>query len=265
MPQYICKTCAVQQAKSATPPATCPICEDPRQFVPEGGQAWMTPDALSGYGNAFRMVAPDTMTIRTVPQLGIGQRAFLLRTPAGNVLWDCITLLDEATIQIVRALGGLAAVAISHPHFYSAMARWGRTFDCPVFIHARDREWVQEPDPCIAFWDGETRDILSGLTLHRFGGHFPGSAVLHWRERRTLFTGDTVLVTTDRQHVAFQWSYPNDVPLPAATVREMAARFEALDFASLHSPFTERGSIEEDAKEAVARSAARHLEPPCYD
>ncbi len=265
MPHYICKACGIQRPKTVAPPALCPVCDDPRQFVPASGQAWMTPDALvAEHGNIFRYVAPGVMTIRPEPRVGIGQRAFLLRTPSGNVLWDCVTLLDAATEDIINALGGLAAVTISHPHVYSAMARWGRVFDCPVLVHARDREWVPEADPPVEFWEEDIREVLPGLDLHRMGGHFPGSAVLHWRDRRRLFTGDTVLVTADRRHVTFQWSFPNDVPLPADTVRRMAARFDRLDFDALHSSFDGR-DIPEDAREAVARSAARHIDPPRYD
>lgn len=223
----------------------------------------MAPDALvAGHDNVIRQVAPDLMSIRTVPQVGIGQRAFLIRTPGGNVLWDCITLLDAATIAVIEALGGLAAVAVSHPHTYSAMARWGRVFDCPVLAHADDAKWIAEDDPHIERWTGETRAVLPGVDLHRIGGHFAGSSVLHWVERRELFTGDTVLVTSDRAHVAFMWSYPNNVPLPADCVRKMAARLGEIDFDTLRSPFESRGDIVGDARAAVARSAARHVDPP---
>ncbi len=266
MPRYICKSCSIQRPRTAAPPETCPVCEDPRQFVPASGQAWMTPDTLTAvHSNAFRQVAPNLMTIRTSPQIGIGQRAFLLRTPAGNVLWDCITLLDDATVEIIGALGGLTAVAISHPHFHASMVRWGRAFGCPVLVHARDREWVPEADPCLDFWDEDSREVVPGVDIHRLGGHFPGSAVLHWREQRAIFAGDTVLVTADRRHVTFQWSYPNDVPLAADTVRGIASRLATLDFDALYSPFEERGDIATGAKDAVARSAVRHIDPPRYD
>ena len=42
----------------------------------------------------------------------------------GNVLWECVTLLDDATAEAVEALGGLAAIAISHPHYYASMVAW---------------------------------------------------------------------------------------------------------------------------------------------
>jgi glyoxylase-like metal-dependent hydrolase (beta-lactamase superfamily II) len=142
VPKYLCKACGIQHPERPAPPENCLICEDPRQFVPAAGQQWITPKTLAvGRFNVFRKVAPGLFGISTVPQFAIGQRAFLVVTPAGNMLWDCLSFLDDATIEIIRALGGIKAVAVSHPHFYSAMATWGRTFDCPVFVHDADRQW----------------------------------------------------------------------------------------------------------------------------
>ena len=265
MPRYICKTCGVQRAKSPSPPPACPICDDARQAIPAAWQGWITPDRLvADHGTVFRQVAPGITSLRTEPKIGIGQRVFLLQTEAGNVLWDCLTLLDDATVSLIKGLGGLAAIAISHPHFHAAMARWGQVFDCPVLIHARDREWVAAADPCLEFWEGETREALPGIDLHRFGGHFPGSTVLHWRKRRALFTGDTIMVTPNQRHAVFQWSFPNDVPLHPDAVRSIAARTGTLDFETLYAGFEGREIIA-DAKEIVARSAGRHCNPPRYD
>ena len=119
-----------------------------------------------------------------------------------------------------------------------------------------------DPDPCISFWTGETKEILPGITIHRLGGHFPGSTVLHWIDRRALFPGDTILVAFDRKHVSFMWSYPNNVPLPAADVERIWSRLGTLEFDSIYSPFWERGEIDRNAKEAVARSIERHLKGP---
>jgi hypothetical protein len=262
MPKFLCTACGVQYSENPVPPSRCVICEDPRQFVPKAGQAWTTPDKLRvDHFNVFRKMAPDLFAFSTVPRFGIGQRAFLIITPSGNVLWDCVSFLDSATIDIIRLLGGLKAIAISHPHFYSAVSTWGQTFECPVFVHEADKEWLVDPDACISFWTGETKDILPGITIHRLGGHFPGSTVLHWIERRALFPGDTVLVT-DQKHVSFMWSYPNLVPLPASEVQRIGTRLGALDFDSIYSPFWERGEIERDAKAAVERSIQRHLKGP---
>jgi glyoxylase-like metal-dependent hydrolase (beta-lactamase superfamily II) len=263
VPKYLCKACGIQHPERPAPPEHCLICEDPRQFVPTAGQEWITPKTLAvGRFNVFRKVAPGLFGISTVPQFAIGQRAFLVVTPAGNILWDCLSFLDDATVEIIRALGGIKAVAVSHPHFYSAMATWGRMFDCPVFVHDADRQWLVEPDPCVQFWTGETFDILPDITLHRLGGHFPGSTVLHFPERRTLLSGDTMLVTWDQMHVSFMWSYPNYVPLAAADVKRIGQRLAALDFDAIYSAFWGRGDIVRNAKAAVERSIARHILGP---
>jgi hypothetical protein len=158
MPKFLCKSCGVQHPDAVAPPPHFRFCEDERQFVPREGQQWVTPEALSvGRFNVFRKVAPDLFGISTMPPFAIGQRAFLLVTPLGNVLWDCLSFLDSATTETIRAFGGIKAIAVSHPHFYSAVASWGRVFDCPVLLHDADRQWLVEPDPCIEFWTGAVR------------------------------------------------------------------------------------------------------------
>ena len=108
MPAFICKTSGTQFTPSEAPPPRCPICDDERQFVPPSGQTWTTHDALvRRHTNTFRQEEPGLIGIGIVPAFAIGQRALLLRTAQGNVLWDCITLLDDATVEIVKGLGGL--------------------------------------------------------------------------------------------------------------------------------------------------------------
>jgi hypothetical protein len=129
MTAFICETCGCQFAEAQTAPERCSICEDARQFVRPGGQAWTTPAVLAQrHRNSFRQYEAGLLGIGTVPDFAIGQRALLIRSSQGNVLWDCIALLDPATIEIVKALGGLRAIAISHPHFYSTMVEWSRAF-----------------------------------------------------------------------------------------------------------------------------------------
>src|SRR5439155_9897580 len=119
--------------------------------------------------------------IGTEPKFGIGQRALLVRAPEGNVLWDCVSLVDDATVEAVRGLGGISALAISHPHYYSCMVEWSRAFgDAPVYLHESDRQWVVRDDDAIVFWHGETCALGDGLTIIRCGGHFDGASVLHW-------------------------------------------------------------------------------------
>ena len=155
----MCVTCGVQHALSPEPPARCAVCETPRQYVPESGQAWTTMDDLRArHVNEVREDAGLT-AIGTTPRFGIGQRALLVPWGATNLLWDCVTLLDEPTAAEVERRGGLGAIAISHPHYYSAMAEWAQRFDCPVLLHAADAAWIMRRDPAIELWDGETREL----------------------------------------------------------------------------------------------------------
>src|SRR4051795_7651786 len=122
MPIQICSTCGTSYPDTPAPPSHCQICTDERQFVPPGGQVWTTREKLArGHVNAWRLLETGLFEIHSHPQFAIGQRALLLRTAQGNVLWDCIALLDDATEQLIRGLGGLRAIAISHPHYYTCM------------------------------------------------------------------------------------------------------------------------------------------------
>ena len=189
-------------------------------------------------------------------------RCKLIRTPAGNYLWDCITVLDPATVEVVKGLGGLAGIAISHPHYYSCMVEWSHAFGAPIHLHAADREWVMRPDKSIVSWEGETKSLADGLTLVRCGGHFEGGTVLHWRGgaegRGALLTGDILQVVADRKHVSFMWSYPNYVPLPASAVERIVRAVEPFDYDRVYGAFWDM-VIDRDGKAVVQRSAERYL------
>src|SRR5256886_12422479 len=55
-----------------------------------------------------------------------GVQTCALPISGGNVMWDCIPLVDEPVVEAVRGLGGVRAIAISHPHYYSGMIEWSR-------------------------------------------------------------------------------------------------------------------------------------------
>ncbi|WNG27059.1 MBL fold metallo-hydrolase [Cystobacter fuscus] len=264
MAVHLCSTCGTSYPESTRPPERCPICEDERQYVPRGGQTWTTPEALArGHVNSWREFEPGLLAIHTQPGFAIGQRALLLRTPAGNILWDCVALLDAATEAIVRALGGLRAIALSHPHYYTCMQDWARAFDCPIHLHDADAQWVMRPDAHIQFWKGETMALGEQLTLLRLGGHFPGGTVLHWAagadQRGALLSGDIVQVAGDTSRVSFLWSYPNMMPLSAGTVRRIAATLAPWRFERIYGSFPGRETLE-GGSDTVARSARRYIE-----
>jgi glyoxylase-like metal-dependent hydrolase (beta-lactamase superfamily II) len=265
MPAYICVTCGVQHAESEAPPASCPICEDERQYVGWNGQQWTTlPEMVAkGYRNVVRDEDPDLTSITTVSAFGIGQQALLVRGPAGNVLWDCISFLDDATVAAVRARGGIQAIAISHPHFYGTCVEWSRAFgDAPIYIHAADRQWVMRPGPSVVLWEGDAVDARPGLRVVHLGGHFDGATVLHWPEgvdgRGALLSGDTLQVVMDRRFVSFMYSYPNLIPLSAEAVERIAAKIRPYRYERVYGAFNGR-TVRLDGAQAVERSAERYV------
>jgi hypothetical protein len=253
--RFICATCGVQFPDSEEPPPACPICEDPRQYVPEDGQRWTTMEELAGDHRNVVRTDGELTGIGTDPGFAIGQRALLVPFGERAVLWDCVTLLDEAAEAAVRDAGGLAAIAISHPHYYSAMVEWAHRFDCPVLLHADDAEWIMRPDSAIELWEGETRELGHGLTLIRCGGHFPGGTVLHSGHR--LLAGDIIQVIPDRRHVGFMYSYPNLIPLPQAEVRRIAAALAPYEFEQIYGAWWGR-IVRRGGKAVVERSAERY-------
>ncbi len=263
MPCFICTTCGVQHADSVLPPERCAVCEDERQYVGWSGQLWTTLAHLRAtHTNVFRPKWPDLIGVGTEPAFAIGQRALLVRDPAFPLLWDCISLIDDATVASLRAAGGIRAIAISHPHYYSCMVEWARAFDVPIYLHAADRSWVMRPDPAIVFWEGDTHRLADGLTLIRCGGHFPGATVLHWArgaERRgALLASDVLQVGQDRRSVSFMYSYPNYIPLDAATVRRIGAMLEPFAFDQIYGAWWQR-NVPSGAKDVVHRSIRRYL------
>ena len=263
MPNFICTTCGTQHAESDLSPSICTVCEDQRQYVKATGQQWTTLERLRLTNrNSIRFEERGLTGIGVEPHFAIGQRALLLRTPKGNVLWDCVSLLDAAVVEMVKALGGISAIAISHPHYYSSMVEWSRAFgDVPIYLHAADRQWVMRPDKAIVFWDSETKSLDDGLTLIRCGGHFDGGTVLHWKDgaegKGALLTGDIIQVVADRKHVSFMYSYPNYIPLSAAAVERIVKAVEPFEYERVYGAFWDM-VIERDGKAAVSRSAERY-------
>jgi hypothetical protein len=262
MPAWICATCGVQYPDTGQPPPACPICEDERQYVGWGGQRWTTMDELGrDHAVVLREEEPGLTGVGVEPAFGIGQRALLVRAPRGNVLWDCISLLDEPARQRIRDAGGIDAICMSHPHFYGSCVEIAEAFGARILIPRADQQWIQRPSPRIELFDEEAEPV-PGLTLARIGGHFDGAAVLHWPEgsqgRGALLTGDTITVAQDRDWVSFMWSYPNLIPLDEATIRDIGRRVERFAFDRVYGGWWGRVVVA-DGPGAIRRSADRYI------
>jgi glyoxylase-like metal-dependent hydrolase (beta-lactamase superfamily II) len=264
MENFICVTCGVQYDGTREAPGHCLICEDDRQYIGHKGQLWTTLRRMQeNHRNRIDEIELNLTGIGTEPGFAIGQRALLIQTPHGNILWDCVSLLDDATIVAVRQLGGIQAIAVSHPHLVGSLVEWSRVFDnAPIYWHADNRQWVMRPDPAFVFWENETCELWDGLRLVCCGGHFPGSAVLHWPQGAqgsgVLLTGDTITVVQDRRYVSFMYSYPNIIPLSAPAVRRIVQAVEPYLFDRIYGGWWD-AVVASDAKGVLNRSAERYI------
>ena len=259
MNAFICVTCGTQFPRSDEPPCGCPICLDERQYVGHDGQQWTTMNELAhDHRNRIDEVEPGLVGIGTEPSFAIGQRALLV----DGLLWDCISLLDDETVNSVERAGGIHTIAISHPHYYAAMVEWAERFDARLLLHKGDLEWIMRPSKRIELWSGERRRVSDELEVIRLGGHFDGGTVCLWSAgatgRGALLSGDIVQVVPDRNWVSFMHSYPNLIPLPVHEIERMRGLIETFEFDRLYGAWWDR-VIREDAKAKVLRSAARYV------
>lgn len=265
MDSRICETCGTEYPPTTAPPSRCAICEEERQYVSPSGQKWTDLSALRRtHRNVFVEQESGLIGIGMEPHFAIGQRALLVSTGEGNFLWDCVPLIDELTQAAVEKLGGIKAIAISHPHYYSSMVSWSERFaGIPIFLHEADREWAMRRDGNIEFWSGGTKVLGPGLTLIRCGGHFAGGTVLHWSQgaagKGALLTGDVLQVAPDRQHVSFMRSYPNYIPLSAGVIERIMGRIRSVTFDRIYGAFWDR-VIASNARASVIRSANRYVD-----
>ncbi|MFE5307048.1 hydrolase [Isoptericola sp. NPDC056605] len=265
---WICRTCAVEHS---TRPEVCAICADERQWVPVTGQAWTTLDELAAEGLAVEVaeLEPDLLALHATPHVGIGQQAKVVRTDAGALLWDPLGFVDDVGVAAVvsAAAGGDVVIAASHPHMFGVQVEWSRRLaaatgrDVPVLVSEADAGWVARPDAVIETWSPDAsgeREVLPGVVLSQPGGHFPGSAVVHWTGadgRGVLLSGDTIFANPDRT-ASFMRSYPNRIPLSGAVVTRVAEHVARRPFDRLYNNFD--GVIPADARDVVLRSAERH-------
>ncbi len=241
------------------------VCADERQWVPPGGQRWTTLAELgaAGHRSDVREVEPGLTGIGADPPVAIGQRALLVATPAGNLLWDPSGFIDDAALAAVRSAGGLSFVTASHPHFYGAIASWAAAFGAEILVPAADAAWLRSPaDLRVRLWSG-TLSVLPGVTLVQCGGHFPGSAVLHWASgaegRGVLLAGDTIFVTPGEDRVTFVWSAPNRLPLSEQAVQGVVDAVRPYAFDRIYGGWW-APVIRSGARDVVLRGGARYIE-----
>ncbi|KAI9026365.1 hypothetical protein DFJ74DRAFT_717552 [Hyaloraphidium curvatum] len=292
MPRWICTTCGnnpLRDAPDGSRPVECQICVDERQYVGIGGsgkQEWTTLEEMVAAGRHRNVLRPvrcgngKLFEMFTVPSFGIGQRALVALTPRGAVMFDSLAYVDAASVRGVKAaLGGkdLAAIVVSHPHFYGGMATWAKELGgCPVFVHRRDEGWIPEADrAAVTFWDGEQLPIfgepsrdsaggrkVAGAEAVHVGGHFEGSTVcvveLEGVKDQILLSSDSFLPTPRHTSISMMYSFPNLVPLPPSDMLRAWRAVEPYPFGAILGAFPGR-DVEGGGREVVRESVGKLL------
>lgn len=259
--QIICSTCGTY-FPAASVPELCTICNEDRQYIPEGGQRWTKPEDLNSKHNiAINQLKENLYELEISPMFAIGQRALLVISESGNVLWDCIPMLDEATANFIKSKGGLKAIAFSHPHYYSNMNDWADVFDCPVYIHENDEPYIVQKGLHIKLWQGEELALSDGIKILLIGGHFDGSSILHvpfLSKDGSILCGDTLFLSPNKKHFSVMRSYPNKIPLPLSEIRRIKKRLESIPADTFYG-YVKAQNLDADVKQIFEVSMERYL------
>jgi len=257
----ICSTCGTSYPEDSAP-EICTICLDERQWVPPSGQSWTKPEELHNkHSVKLNRLHERLYEMEINPMFAIGQRALLVLSEKGNVLWDCIPLLDELAIEFIKSKGGLKAIAFSHPHFYSNMNEWAEIFDCPIYIHKNDEEHIMVKGKHIQLWKADEIDLWDGMKIICIGGHFAGSSILHvpfLSKEGTIICGDTLFLSPSKKHFSAVYSSPNRIPLPLAEITRIKKRFDNIPFDCFYG-YIKTQNLLKDVKETLEISMAKYV------
>ena len=258
---HVCCTCGTQFPPSEGPPETCAICLDERQYVGWRGQRWTSVSDLAERSVIRFEDATGVMTLVQDPSFAIGQRAFLIPHRGSHVMWECLSTVTDEAVERIETMGGVSAIAISHPHFYTAMNTWSDALGgVPIYLHSADREFVQFPSNAIRFWEGDRFELSPSLELVRLPGHFEGCAGLFWKDGPrpggSLFPGDAIQVVMDRRYATFMYSYPNAIPLGATALARLEHHADRLQYDDVYGYSRDRQIIG-GAKARIDASFAR--------
>lgn len=257
----ICVTCGTRYQSSKFNEGQCPVCMDDRQYVNLAGQQWTSyAEMEKNQSIKFHKLREDIYELKVVPSFAIGQKAHLILGENGNVLWDCLPFVDEASLAFIEELGGLDAIAISHPHYYGLMAEWAEYFDCPIFLHQLDSKWVMDENSKVKYFSEERLQVMPGIQVIHTGGHFPGSTVLHYKRKDktpALFGGDSLYLSLSKKHLSAMYSYPNNIPLSGKELFDCFNKIDELKFDAFFGAFSWQ-NLFEGAEKVFRNSLQRY-------
>lgn len=145
--------------------------------------------------------------------------------PGGNVLIDS-PRFNAPLARRIAALGGLAAMVLTHRDDVADHDRWAQRFGCPRWIHAADADAAPTAERRL---EGEEAVALDAdLTLIPTPGHTAGSLVALLGEQ-ILFSGDHLWWNTGAQAVVASqrycwWNWPRQIE-SVARLRDLDVRW----------------------------------------
>ncbi|MGF1502763.1 MAG: MBL fold metallo-hydrolase [Paracoccaceae bacterium] len=238
---YACANCGHWQIWFADrEPLGCPICMDTRNALPEDGWDFKTEAfAETTFTTSWRQVDDDLWAFTARPKFGLGATGWLTTRDDGNVMFESCPWYSADALEQIRSLGGIRALAASHPHGYGALWQLQRVFAPILTIHRADIPYSK------AFrvtWPADdVHEIAPGLTLHHVGGHYEGHSVLHDMANRRLFVGDSLKIDQTEFGVSTAISchkaYHYEIPLSHGELARYVEVFRQLPFQTAITPF----------------------------
>ncbi len=220
-------------------PASCPVCLDFRHTPAENGfEFWSVEEAARRIATTWHEDENGVLILRSAPALGIGPSGHLFSLPGGNLLFENPAWYSEAALAEIAARGGVRWLAASHPHAYGGLWQVQERFQPEtVAIQREDLPWTNAFQTNHPY--DEFLELAPGVELRHTGGHFDGHAVLHWRDRRTLFAGDMVKfhLSENPPGISTHKGFNRRIPLSHAEIRRYRKVVESLDFDETYTTF----------------------------
>lgn len=243
LPAYVCTNCGFWQ-KRFERPASCPLCEDFRHVLPERGFEFLdTGEAAQRTRCTWDEVRPGVWRYSLDSPVGISPSGYVITHSGGNVAFEAPALYDDAALDHIESIGGVAYASASHPHTYGALWRLAERFGCEVAIHREDLGWARAFGVTLPFDDA--LDLPGGLSLINTGGHFAGHSVLYDPANQRLYIGDAVkleLAASDPEGrtadgISTHKAFVRRIPLTPDEARRYREVFSDLAFDETFTPF----------------------------
>ena len=157
----------------------------------------------------MRHAAGDVHYCGWASRRSFGASSYLIVRPGGNVLIDS-PRFNAPLARRIEALGGLAAIVLTHRDDVADHERWAARFGCPRWIHAADADAAPAAERQLQ--GEESRHLDAALTLIPTPGHTAGSLVA-LLGGQILFSGDHLwwnaearALVASRRYCWWNWS-----------------------------------------------------------